>query len=74
MKKNNDSTAKPYRVIADSAYILLPDQKVARLLTPTIRNEQTYYNLFLPDYTRLSLKDIDATLAEGKVTKAPLND
>lgn len=27
-----------YRIIADSSYIVLPDQKVARLLTPTVRN------------------------------------
>jgi len=59
-----------YRIIADSSYIVLPDQKVARLLTPTIRNDVTYYNLFVPGYTRMSLADIEATIKAGQVTKA----
>ena len=69
MKK--DSKPSPeYRIIADSSYIILPDQKVARLLTPTVRNGVTYYNLFVPGYTRMSLADIEATLKAGEVTKA----
>ena len=59
-----------YRIIADSSYIVLPDQKVARLLTPTVRNGVTYYNLFVPGYTRMSLADIEATIKAGEVTKA----
>jgi len=59
-----------YRIIADSSYIILPDQKVARLLTPTVRNGVTYYNLFVPDYTRMSLADIEATIKAGEVTKS----
>lgn len=59
-----------YRIIADSSYVLLPDQKVARLLTPTVRNGVTYFNLFVPGYTRLSLEDIEATIKAGKVVKA----
>ena len=59
-----------YRIIADSSYVLLPDQKVARLLTPTVRNGVTYFNLFVPGYTRLSLDDIEATIKAGKVVKA----
>ena len=59
-----------YRIIADSSYIILPDQKVARLLTPTVRNGVTYFNLFVPGYTRLSIDDIEATIKAGKVVKA----
>ena len=70
MKKDNKPSPTEYRVIADSAYIVLPDMKVARLLTPTIRNGVTYYNLFVPDYTRMSLADIEATIKAGEVTKA----
>ena len=68
MKKDIKSPSE-YRIIADSSYIVLPDQKVARLLTPTIRNDVTYYNLFVPGYTRMSLADIEATIKAGEVTK-----
>lgn len=70
MKKDSLKPSTEYRVIADSSYIVLPDQKVARLLTPTVRNGVTYYNLFVPGYTRLSLEDIEATIKAGEVTKA----
>ena len=70
MKKDTLKPSAEYRVIADSSYILLPDQKVARLLTPTVRNGVTYYNLFVPGYTRMSLADIEATIKAGEVTKA----
>ncbi len=69
MKKYSKPSPE-YRIIADSSYILLPDQKVARLLTPTVRNGVTYYNLFVPGYTRMSLADIEATIKAGEVTKA----
>ena len=68
MKKDTKLPTE-YRIIADSSYIVLPDQKVARLLTPTIRNDVTYYNLFVPGYTRMSLADIEATIKAGEVTK-----
>ena len=70
MKKPTSKTPCEYRIIADSSYIVLPDQKVARLLTPTVRNGVTYYNLFVPGYTRMSLDDIEATIKAGEVTKA----
>ena len=70
MKKDLPKTSGEYRIIADSSYVLLPDQKVARLLTPTVRNGVTYFNLFVPGYTRLSLDDIEATIKAGKVVKA----
>ena len=70
MKKDLPKSSGEYRVIADSSYVILPDQKVARLLTPTVRNGVTYYNLFVPGYTRMSLADIEATIKAGEVTKA----
>jgi hypothetical protein len=70
MKKDTVKPSQEYRIIADSSYIVLPDQKVARLLTPTVRNGVTYYNLFVPGYTRMSLADIEATIKAGEVTKA----
>ena len=70
MKKDPKHSGE-YRIIADSSYIVLPDQKVARLLTPTVRNGVTYYNLFVPGYTRRSLDDIEATITAGEVSKAP---
>ena len=69
MKKDPKHSGE-YRIIADSSYIVLPDQKVARLLTPTVRNGVTYYNLFVPGYTRMSLDDIEATIKAGEVTKS----
>jgi hypothetical protein len=70
MKKDPKHSGE-YRIIADSSYIVLPDQKVARLLTPTVRsNGVTYYNLFVPGYTRMSLDDIEATIKAGEVAKA----
>ena len=69
MKKDPKHSGE-YRIIADSSYIVLPDQKVARLLTPTVRNGVTYYNLFVPGYTRMSLDDIEATIKAGEVAKS----
>ena len=69
MKKDPKHSGE-YRIVADSSYIVLPDQKVARLLTPTVRNGVTYYNLFVPGYTRMSLDDIEATIKAGEVTKS----
>jgi len=61
-----------YRRIAESNYILLHDGRVAKLLTPTRRNDLLQYNLFIPAgcYRRLSHADIEATIKAGKVTKA----
>jgi hypothetical protein len=72
MKKDPKLPAD-YRIIAVSSYIVLPDQKVARLLSPTVRNGVTYYNLLVPDYTRMSLADIEATIKAGEVTKSADN-
>ena len=57
MKKNLPNPSAEIRVIPKTQYILLPDNKVARLLTPTVRNGVTYYNLFVPGYTRLLIYD-----------------
>ena len=69
MKKDTKLPTE-YRIIADSSYIVLPDQKVARLLTPTVRGGVTFYNLFVPGYTRMSLADIEASIKAGEITKA----
>ena len=68
--KKDPKPSLDYRIIADSSYIVLPDQKVARLLTPTVRGGVTFYNLFVPGYTRMSLADIEASLKAGEITKA----
>lgn len=55
MKKNLTSVPEVV-AIADSSYVVLPDGRVARLLTPTIRNGQTFYNLFIDGkYTRTTV-------------------
>jgi len=72
MKKDTLKPSSDYRIISDSSYNVLPDQKVARLLTPTVRNGVTYYNLFVPGYTRMSQADIEATIKAGEVTKATI--
>jgi hypothetical protein len=61
-----------YRRIAESNYILLHDGRVAKLLTPTRRNELVQYNLFIPAgcYRRLTHADIEATIKAGEVTKS----
>lgn len=68
--KKDIKLPKEYRLIAGSNYIVLPDWRVARLLTPTIRDGVTYYNLFAPKYTRLSQADVVASARAGKVTRA----
>ena len=40
------------RVIPGTQYILLPDNKVARLLTPTVRPSGDNYNLRIDGRTR----------------------
>ena len=73
MKKDTKHSGE-YRIIADSSYIVLPDQKVARLLTATVRNGVVYYNLFVTSYTRMALDDSKATIRAGEVTKAPASE
>ena len=61
MKKKLPCT-HPCRDIApvlDTAYVVLPDDRVARLLKPTLQNGKTCYNVFLDgEYTRLNIDDL----------------
>lgn len=70
--KKDTKLVPEYRIIADSSYIVLHDGRVAKLLTPTRRNDVRYFNLFIPAgrYRRLSLADIEATIKAGEVTKS----
>ena len=52
MKKNLTNPTAEIRVIPKTQYILLPDNKVARLLTPTIRPSGDNYNLRIDGRTR----------------------
>jgi hypothetical protein len=52
MKKNIPNPSAEIRVIPKTQYILLPDNKVARLLTPTIRPSGDNYNLRIDGRTR----------------------
>ena len=52
MKKNITNPSAEIRVIPKTQYILLPDNKVARLLTPTIRPSGDNYNLRIDGRTR----------------------
>lgn len=52
MKKNIPNATAEIRVIPKTQYILLPDNKVARLLTPTIRPSGDNYNLRIDGRTR----------------------
>ena len=52
MKKNTLKNVAEVRVIPGTQYILLPDNKVARLLTPTVRPSGDNYNLRIDGRTR----------------------
>jgi hypothetical protein len=52
MKKNILSPHAEIRLIPGTQYILLPDNKVARLLTPTVRPSGDNYNLRIDGRTR----------------------
>ena len=52
MKKNTLSPHPEIRLIPGTQYILLPDMKVARLLTPTVRPSGDNYNLRIDGRTR----------------------
>jgi hypothetical protein len=52
MKKNITTPTAEIRVIPKTQYILLPDNKVARLLTPTVRPSGDNYNLRIDGRTR----------------------
>jgi hypothetical protein len=64
MKKNLLTPNAEIRVIPGTQYILLPDNKVARLLTPTVRPSGDNYNLRIDGRTRqFTLEAIKAIIA-----------
>ena len=65
MKKNLTNPTAEIRVIPKTQYILLPDNKVARLLTPTIRPSGDNYNLRIDGRTRQFTLDAIKAIIEG---------
>lgn len=62
MKKQLNKPTAEARPINGTQYIILSDLRVARLLTPTIRNGQTFYNLFIDGkYTRSTVESLTAS-------------
>jgi hypothetical protein len=65
MKKNLTNPNAEIRVIPKTQYILLPDNKVARLLTPTIRPSGDNYNLRIDGRTRQFTLEAIKAIIEG---------
>ena len=65
MKKNTLKPTTEIRLIPGTQYILLPDNKVARLLTPTIRPSGDNYNLRIDGRTRQFTLDAIKAIIEG---------
>jgi len=65
MKKNLPTSTAEIRVIPKTQYILLPDNKVARLLTPTVRPSGDNYNLRIDGRTRQFTLDAIKAIIEG---------
>jgi hypothetical protein len=65
MKKNTLKPVTEIRVIPGTQYILLPDNKVARLLTPTVRPSGDNYNLRIDGRTRQFTLDAIKAIIEG---------
>lgn len=52
-------------VIPGTMYVILPGNRVARLMTPTLKGDKRYYNLFLgkdKEYTRIDAESLDTLL------------
>jgi hypothetical protein len=48
--------------VLDTAYVVLPDDRVARLLKPTLQNGKNCYNIFIDgEYTRLTVDALRLT-------------
>lgn len=63
-KENTPNVPEVIQQIPGSQYVLLPGDRVARLLTPTVRPKGIVYNLQIAKkYTRLSLASIKARIA-----------
>jgi hypothetical protein len=65
MKKNLTNPTAEIRVIPKTQYILLPDNKVARLLTPTVRPSGDNYNLRIDGRTRQFTLEAIKAIIEG---------
>ena len=65
MKKNILKPTTEIRLIPGTQYILLPDNKVARLLTPTVRPSGDNYNLRIDGRTRQFTLDAIKAIIEG---------
>lgn len=65
MKKNTLKPTTEVRLIPGTQYILLPDNKVARLLTPTVRPSGENYNLRIDGRTRQFTLDAIKAIIEG---------
>ena len=65
MKKNTLKPTTEVRIIPGTQYILLPDNKVARLLTPTVRPSGDNYNLRIDGRTRQFTLDAIKAIIEG---------
>jgi hypothetical protein len=65
MKKNTLKPTTEVRLIPGTQYILLPDNKVARLLTPTVRPSGDNYNLRIDGRTRQFTLDAIKAIIEG---------
>lgn len=52
-------------IIPGTMYVILPGNRVARLMTPTVKGDKRYYNLFLgkeKEYTRIDAEALDTLL------------
>ena len=59
-----DSKKITYQKIKSTKYILLDNGMIARLLTPTIKQNKHYYNLMINNKLRqISVEEIKETLA-----------
>ena len=65
MKMNTLKPTTEIRLIPGTQYILLPDNKVARLLTPTVRPSGDNYNLRIDGRTRQFTLDAIKAIIEG---------
>jgi hypothetical protein len=66
MKKTLITHPAEYRVIPNTQYIVLPDQRIARLLTASVRPSGPHYNLRFKSKRKtyqVSLKAIEALIA-----------
>lgn len=58
MKKKlpSETPSREVSGVLDTAYVVLPDDRVARLLTSTVQNGKLHYNIFIDGaYTRLTV-------------------